>query len=132
MLLLAIALVVGPQLAAAQPDTEPGAPPAVIRGSSPAPDATVSESGGSGVVLRGTPPPFAPPAPIFICAPGYLPDPSLGCVVPGVAYAPNDLDYWPYPWFDDFFSGSRRHRLRRNFARRSFLPRVAHHEFRGR
>lgn len=132
VLLLAIAVFVGPGLAAAQPDMEPGTPPLIIRGSSSAPDAPVPESGGSGVVLRGTPPAVAPPAPIFACAPGYLPDPNLGCLPPGTGYAPSDLDYWPYPWFDDPFTGGRRHRFPRHFARRGFLPRVAHHEFRRR
>ena len=108
MLLLAVAMVVCPGLAAAQPDTEPGMLPLIIRGSSSAPEASVSESVGSGVVLRGTPPPVAPPAPIYACAPGYLPDPSLGCVVSGVAYAPNDLDYWPYVWPYDAYVPRRR------------------------
>src|SRR5947209_8000060 len=98
VLLLAIAAVVGPELAAAQPDTEPGASPVIVRGSSSAQKAlTTAESGGMGVVLRGTPPSVPLPPPIYTCVPGYVPDPSLGCVVPGVVYGPNDLGYWPYP-----------------------------------
>jgi hypothetical protein len=118
VLLLAIAAVAGPEVAAAQPDTEAGAPPVIIRGSSSA------ESGD--VVLRGTPPPVPLPPPIYTCAPGYLPDPRLGCTVPGVAYPPNDLGYWPFPWFYDFSLNARPHRFRRGFTR------FAHRDFRRR
>ena len=111
-LLLAITVVVGPQFAMAQPETEPGAPPLIIRGSSSALEPAGPGSGGSGLVLRGTQPPVQPPAPIYACAPGYLPDPSLGCVIPGLAYAPSDLDYWPSDWPYEF-SRVRRHRFAR-------------------
>ena len=120
------ALVLGAEVAAAQPLTEAGAPPVVIRGSSSAAEAPGSGSSGPGLVLRGTPPPVPPPAPIYTCAPGYVPDPSLGCVPPGAAYAPNDFDYWPYDGSYDFPQVRRHHRARRGFAR------AAHREFRGR
>jgi hypothetical protein len=95
--LLVAAATLAPGLALAQPEAEPAAPPVIIRGSSSA-EAPGSGSSGSRLVLRGTPPPVSPPAPIYTCPPSYLPDPSLGCVLPGLAYAPSDVDYWPYIW----------------------------------
>jgi hypothetical protein len=80
LLLAAATLASG--LALAQPDTEPAAPPVIIRGSSSAEAATGSGSSGSRLVLRGTPPPVLAPAPVYTCPPGYLPDPSLGCAPP--------------------------------------------------
>jgi hypothetical protein len=119
VLLLAIAVGLAPQGAAAQPDTEAGARPVIIRGSSSAAEVpTTAEIGGMGVVLRGTPPPVSLPPPIYTCAPGYLPDPSLGCAVPAVAYPPNDLDYWSYLWPYEAYAPQQR--FRRARATRGF------------
>jgi hypothetical protein len=68
-------------------------------------------------VLRGTPL-AAPFSTGYVCPPGYLYEPSYGCVVPGYGYEPDDYGYWPYYGFDGFYSGVGRHRFRAGFAHR--------------
>lgn len=79
-------------------------PPATIRGAkaaaSPSPSA---DSNGSSIVLRGSTPPVAPPAPVYACPPGYTIEPGTGCVAAGYGSEP---DYYDWYWPDDF--GRRR------------------------
>ena len=73
-------------------------PPATIRGAmaaaSPSPSAG---SDGSSIVLRGSTPPVAPPAPVYACPPGETIEPGTGCVAAGYGSEPDYYDwYWPY------------------------------------
>ena len=112
--------------AAAQPGTEAEHAPIVLHGSASAADGG-SGGNGPGVVLRGTPPPV-PPVMVYTCAPGYLPDPNSGCIAPPYAYAPNEIEYWPYA----IAIGTRHHRFRHRVPGPGLTPRIAHREFRRR
>jgi hypothetical protein len=115
----------GSALAAVQPPSVASSPATVIRGSNATAAQPSSGSDPAPVVLRGTP--LAAPQPFsgYLCPPGYLYEPSYGCVVPGYSYEPDDYGYepddygyWPYYGFDGFYSGGRRHRFRAGFAHR--------------
>jgi hypothetical protein len=99
----------------------------VIRGSSEMTALPSSENDPPPVVLRGSRPSAAEPLAVpYGCPPGYLYDPSSGCIVPGYANEPYDYDDWPYWGFDGFYSGGRRHRFAFGFTRRAARRPVVH------
>jgi hypothetical protein len=116
-----IVVVAGLGLTGAQAASLESASTVVIHGSASA----GPESSNSPLVLRGTPAPESAPPAAYSCAPGYVPDPSLGCVSAGYATAPYDIGYWPFSWFDRVAAGAPRHRFRHGFARADHL-RIGH------
>jgi len=115
------AALAGAAFAATPPSTTAtvSATTLVIRGGS---ETTAPSSGedNSPVVLRGSASsPIQPPPAAYACSAGSFYQPGYGCVAPSYAYEPNDSGYWPYWWFDGFFSGNRRHRFPTRFAGRT-------------
>jgi hypothetical protein len=97
-IVLMIAGLAGATAGSAVAAASAATPPSTIRGAMAAASPSSSaDSDGSSIVLRGSTPPVAPPAPVYACPPGYTIEPGTGCVAAGYGSEPDYYDwYWPY------------------------------------